>query len=302
MRMTAPMIGFLLTLSAHADAHDTASLDRVVDAYAWNTQWPVVALIALSAALYAVGHRRYVRSAPRRAGHRGRSAAWWAGWTALVVSLLSPLDALGARLFSAHMVQHELMMLVAAPLMVLGRPMSMFAWSVPRSWALRVASSMRHPAWRATWHFLTIPLAAWAIHAMALWIWHAPPLFEAGLAHPAVHDLQHATFFASALLFWWTLVGRRVRADSALYVLTTMLHTGVLGMLLTFATEPWYPSYLSTTLAWGLTPLEDQQLGGLIMWIPSGALLLGIALLLGAQWLEPRRDAVHGVLNEAREP
>lgn len=302
MRTTASLLGLLLALSSEADAHQTASLGRVVDAYAWNTQWPVLTAIALSAALYGLGHRRYARSGKPRTGRRWRAAAWWSGWSALVVSLLSPLDALGSHLFSAHMAQHELMMLVAAPLMVLGRPMSMFAWAVPRSWSTGIAAAMRRPASHATWRFLTIPLAAWALHAMALWTWHAPALFEASLAHPAIHDLQHATFFASALLFWWALVGRRVRADSVLYVLTTMLHTGLLGMLLTFAVEPWYPSYVSTTPAWGLTPLEDQQLGGLIMWIPGGALLLGIALVLGARWLEPLPPARHAVLDGAREP
>jgi cytochrome c2 len=130
---------------------------------------------------------------------------------------------------------------------------------------------------------------AWALHAIALWIWHAPPLFQATLQSDLIHTLQHLSFLLSALLFWWAVLhnGRdRVGYGAAtLYVFTTSIHSGALGALLTFSSTLWYPAYHVSPLAWGLTPVEDQQLGGLLMWIPAGLVYLFAGLALIAGWL-----------------
>ena len=116
--------------------------------------------------------------------------------------------------------------------------------------------------------------AAWMIHAVALWGWHVPFLFELALHSESVHAVQHLCFIGSALLFWWTLIhgrhGRLGYGAAVVYVFTTAAHNSILGALLTLAPHPWYPTYVSTAHAWSITPLEDQQLGGLIMWIPGG--------------------------------
>jgi cytochrome c oxidase assembly factor CtaG len=139
------------------------------------------------------------------------------------------------------------------------------------------------------WRAITNPLAAWLIHAVALWVWHIPVLFEAVLEREWVHTLQHLSFFLSALLFWWALIHGRERAlgygAAVLFLFTTALHSGLLGALITFAPNVWYPGYLKTTQTWGLTPLEDQQLGGLIMWIPAGLVYVVAGLALFAGWL-----------------
>jgi cytochrome c oxidase assembly factor CtaG len=127
------------------------------------------------------------------------------------------------------------------------------------------------------------------LHAAALWAWHAPPLFEAALAKPWVHTLQHASFLITALLFWWGIVGdgatRRAGGHAMLSLFTTMVHTGALGALITLAPELWYPSYIEPASALGIDPLRDQQLGGLIMWVPAAlAYLLG-ALTVAGRWL-----------------
>ena len=124
---------------------------------------------------------------------------------------------------------------------------------------------------------------------MALWIWHFPLLFDQTLHSDWIHAAQHITFLGTALLFWWPLVNRTPAlgyGGSLLYVFTTILHTSVLGGLLTFAPRPWYASYLTTAPWWHLTALEDQQLGGLIMWIPAGTLLLVVALVLLVKWIQ----------------
>ena len=127
------------------------------------------------------------------------------------------------------------------------------------------------------------------IHAVALWGWHVPFLFELALHSESVHAVQHLCFIGSALLFWWTLIhgrhGRLGYGAAVVYVFTTAAHNSILGALLTLAPHPWYPTYVSTAHAWSITPLEDQQLGGLIMWIPAGVLLLVIGLALLIAWI-----------------
>jgi cytochrome c oxidase assembly factor CtaG len=208
----------------------------------------------------------------------------------LAIALVSPLHALGSALFSAHMVQHELLMLVAAPLLVLARPLVAFARAVPPQWLLRAFTIGRR--WMLpgrAWRMVTRPLCAWWIHATALWIWHAPALFEATLRSDLVHAAQHASFFLTALLFWWSLLRRRAgSADygaAVLYLFTTSLHSGALGALLALSPGVWYRAYAASAPALGWEPLADQQLGGLLMWAPGGVAYAVAALVLARQVL-----------------
>jgi cytochrome c oxidase assembly factor CtaG len=261
----------------------------------------VLALLAISLVLYLAGYarlrgRRSHGAAPGeggRARHR-QLLAFLGGWVALCIALASPLDALGGVLFSAHMVQHEMLMIVAAPLLVMGRPLAVWLWAFPHRWRRPVAQAWRWPPLLRTWHLATGALAAWLLHAAALWLWHVPRFFQAALADPAIHALQHASFLASALLFWWTVFGRASEAQGAsnahamLSLFTTMVHTGALGALLTLAPAMWYPSCIESTLALGFDPLQDQQLGGLVMWVPGGLAYLIGGLMIGARWLSRR--------------
>jgi putative membrane protein len=135
---------------------------------------------------------------------------------------------------------------------------------------------------RALWSVVRAAPVAWALHVVALWIWHAPPFYEAALRNQAVHVVEHAAFFLTALLFWWVLLvphGRPMGVGArVIYLFTAGLQSTILGAMITFARHPWYPSHFGTTQAWGLTPLEDQQLAGLLMWIPAGIVYL-VALL-----------------------
>jgi cytochrome c oxidase assembly factor CtaG len=212
----------------------------------------------------------------------------------LAIALLSPIHRLGAVLFSAHMTQHELLMALAAPLLVLGRPMVAFLWAVPMSWRRVVGRWSATATVRGTWAVLTLPLVAWTLHALAIWLWHVPALYQATLGSELAHTAQHLSFIGSALLFWWALMrgreGRLGLPTAVLYLFTTAVHTSLLGALLAFSTRVWYPIYDSSTAAWGLTPLEDQQLAGIIMWVPAGLAYLVAALAVAASWLrEPQR-------------
>lgn len=221
-----------------------------------------VAVAALTLATWLYG-RGYARSPALRARH---AIAFLGGWFAIAIALVSPLDRAAERSFALHMVQHELLMLVAPPLLILGRPFAALAVTLPPR-ALRVAA----------WPLAVPPLAAWSLHAAALWIWHLPRWFDAGGTSDAVHALQHACFFWSALLFWWTVFRRVSNGTAALYLLTTLIHSGALAALLTFAPAALYA---------GAT-LEQQQLGGLIMWVPAGYALLAAALLAFHRVLRP---------------
>jgi Cytochrome c oxidase caa3 assembly factor (Caa3_CtaG) len=142
---------------------------------------------------------------------------------------------------------------------------------------------------RRSWHMLTSPLLTWLLQAGALWIWHVPSLFQAAFESASIHALQHLSFLVSALLFWWALIhgrqGVRGHGAAVLSVFTTSLHSSALGALLTSAVAPWYPTYQGNTALWGVTPVEDQQLAGLIMWVPTSALYLCAGLGLCARWL-----------------
>lgn len=263
---------------------------------AWEFDPGVVIPLAISALLYIRGARR------ERTLTLRRKACFWAGWAMLALALVSPLHPLGEELFSAHMIQHEILMLAAAPLLVLSRPLVTFLWGMPFSWRRKAGAWAKSVYVRKSWSFLTDPLTAWWIHAAAIWLWHVPFLFQLTLKSELAHTAQHLSFLLSALLFWWALFyahGRLAYGAAVFYVFTTAVHTSILGALLTFSPHLWYPLYSNTTQAWGLTPLEDQQLGGLVMWVPAGLVYLAAGLWLFAAWLK-ESDAILGRTRSAK--
>jgi putative membrane protein len=254
---------------------------------AWAPEPLVVAALAASGSLYALGSARLWRRAGRGRGIRAAEAArWWTGWAILCMALASPLDDYGARLFSAHMIQHELLMVCAAPLVVAGRPLEAWAWALAPAWR-RAIAAIRLPGVSRAWRGITSVNGAWCAHALALWAWHVPLLFTAALADEGIHALQHACFLGTALAFWWSALPRareRPAGGALASVFTTMLHTGALGALLTFAPSAWYATDAGAR-AFGLTALEDQQLGGLVMWLPGSLAYLVAGLVLVGSWL-----------------
>ena len=254
--------------------------------WSWNTQPWLLGLLALSAIGYALGLRRLWANAGS-----GRGVATWQagafalGWLSLVGALVSPLDTWGGLLFSAHMVQHELLMVVSAPLMVIGRPLATWTWALSPSQRRSVGRLFQGRRWSAVWGTLTDPLVAWAVHALALWVWHIPTAFDAALQHEWLHILQHLSFFVTALFFWWSVLGHDPRGrygpgHSAAYLFTTMMHTGALGALLSLSPTAWYAPYIPLTGALGFDPVQDQQLGRLVMWVPAG-----LAYVVAALWV-----------------
>lgn len=268
------------------------------------TAWPSPAaalVIVLAAALY----RRGVRRLWARAGHgRGVSAvrhgAALAGFAALFVALASPLDAASDATFAAHMVQHLVLMVVAAPLLAFGIPALALLWNLEPATRQRLARWwVARRTLRRSVATLAAPLAAGVLHSLALWLWHLPALYDAAVEQPVLHLLEHMSFFWSALLFWWPVMSSHGRGAATRRTMPTLamvllvaVQGNILGALLTLSPVPWYSAHLATTGPWGLTPLEDQQIAGALMWIPASLVYLAAILALAARLVRaPRRGA-----------
>jgi putative membrane protein len=274
---------------------------------AWSWEPVVLGLLIAGGGLYAIGVTNlWRRSSPERTFARWHVFCFLSGLLVVVIALISPLHELGEALFSAHMAQHELLMLIAAPLLVLGRPLVPMLMALPRPCREALTNLSRRPHFRNAWNVISNPVTTWLIHGITLWAWHVPVLYQATLESDSVHALQHTCFLGSALLFWWTLLnGRYARMGygaAVLYVFTTAVHSGALGALFTFSNRLWYPAYQGRTLAWNLTALQDQQLGGLIMWIPAGLVLVGTGLgFLVAMLRESERRASYSLVSAAQQ-
>jgi putative membrane protein len=250
----------------------------------------VTSTLVSAGAVYAIGLARLWRHAGIGQGvTRAHASAFVAGWMTLVVALLSPLDEWSERLFSAHMVQHELLMVIAAPLIAVSSSLIAYLWALPAGPRRRVMISIRQQPLLTIGGVLTAPAVVWTLHGLALWIWHLPSLYEAALASETIHALQHLSFFGTATLFWWGLshgrYGRAGYGAAVVYLFATAIHSGVLGALLAISTRLWYPAYAGATPAFGLSPLEDQQLAGRLMWVPAGVIFAAGGLLFFAAWL-----------------
>lgn len=252
--------------------------------------WPayIIVPIVLTAFLYLIGILKMSRRQRRLGLPLFAVLSFTLGLVSLIIALDSPMHEIGEQLFWVHMTQHEVLMLISAPLLVLGRPLLPFLWALPNRWRNFVAEVSRSRAFGKSWNALSAPLTVWLLSAFALLIWHAPPLFDKTLRSDSVHAAQHISFLGTALLFWWTLTAhsRRLGYGAALlYVFTTAIYTSVLGALLALSPHLWYSSYAESSQLWGLTPLEDQQIGGLIMWVPGGTVLLIVCLVLLVRWM-----------------
>lgn len=265
------------------------SLGAILADWHWRPDVPLV-LLALGAA-YVSGWRRIRGRGYRHLAPRWRLAAYLGGLVAIGLALVSPLASLAHVLFAAHMVQHLLLIMVAAPLLLLGNPFPLTLWALPpRARRALGASLVRGGRLRAALRILTWMPVAGGLYTANLWGWHHPVAYEAALASPAVHDLEHLLFFGTAVLFWWPVVNAAPRLHRlvgglpyGLRIAYLVLATGqntLLGALLGLAERVLYPSYAVAPRLFGWTVLEDQALGGGIMWSGGHMYLIAILVLV----------------------
>ena len=292
-RSRVAIVAALALMHAQAAAAHDAVHALATGPSSWDMG--VMLLLGVAGAMYLAGTLKL-----RRRGAHVRTverASFWIGWASMVAAIAPPMDAAAARAFSSHMAQHELLMLIGAPLMIVGRPILPWLWALPDRVRPAAASGLQNRALAGLWRWLTLPALAWAVHGAVVWLWHAPVFYEAALESEAVHAFQHATFVGTAVLFWWGLIygryGRAAYGASALFVFVTMMHTGALGALFAFSTSPYYPLYGERASAAGIDAVSDQQLAGLYMWVPSGIVLTVFGLALMLAWLSEseRRSA-----------
>jgi cytochrome c oxidase assembly factor CtaG len=214
-----------------------------------------------------------------------RAAAYGMGWITLAGALVSPLHWLGEHLFTFHMIEHEILMAISAPMIVVARPVGAIVWGLPGRLRHSIGRMMKSGVAQAGWEWISRGTTTTTLHAIAIWAWHAPVLFDAAVTNVALHRLQHLSFFATAVLFWWSVLWRSDRGVAAWHLFLTMLHSSILGALMALAPHVLYVAQTRTAEAWGLTSLEDQQLAGMVMWIPAGTIYAGAALALLTLWI-----------------
>ncbi|MBX6322833.1 MAG: cytochrome c oxidase assembly protein [Rhodospirillaceae bacterium] len=258
----------------------------------WDGEPWVPAGLAVAALGYAGGLLRLrVRGAAGRVVAPGQVGAFAAGLLVLALALLSPLDAMADQLFSAHMTQHLLLMMAAAPLLVWARPATVILWAFGARSRRRVGR-----AWRASGLHRAVraplsPLVAWTLFSGVFLFWHIPGPYGWALRSETVHAAEHLSFLVSALAFWTIVIepsGRRRLAHAAtlVFIVATAVLSALPGALMLLAPRPLYAVHAQGAAAWGLSPLEDQQLAGLIMWVPAGLVYVAAAAVVFLRWLK----------------
>ncbi len=260
---------------------------------AWQPTSPFLPLTALALAAYTVGLWRL------RSRGRGQSVGGWQAaraYAALVlfgVALFGPLDVYAEHLFLVHMLQHLLLAMAVAPLLLSASVMPAYMWSMPQWMRQGVGTEFaaKGLARRAV-SFATRPPVALVFFICALWLWHIPDLYDAAVRNELVHLAEHLSFFLGALLFWWPIIGpapvRSVLSypQRLLYLLLIVTPTAILAAMITMTSSVIYESYADSPGIWGLTPLSDQRIGGLIMWVPGNFVYLFTMTRLFFKWFE----------------
>jgi putative membrane protein len=248
----------------------------------WRLDPVVLSLLFAWLGIYLVGARALRRKA--RPLTTREIALFCAGWAIATLALVSPLCPLSVSLFSARATQHVVLTLLAAPLVVAGRALDAAVAAClidysGRTWPERIA---------------TVPMRAAAAFAVLLWLWHSPPAYAATFESTSLYWTMHVTLFASACWLWSTLFRRESALVGGLLAgIASSVQMGLLGALITLSPRAFYAPHFLTTDAWGMTPLQDQQLGGVIMWVPGCTVFLVVATIaLGRCLARGRADSV----------
>jgi putative membrane protein len=275
----------LLMLIVARTAHAHGVSDEVAGPIWTLDPWVTFPLLC-AGLLYAKGAQTlWRRSSVGRRARAWRMVVYAAGWLSLGGALVSPLHWIGEHLFTAHMIEHEIVMMVAAPLLVLARPGGVFLWAFPSGTRRALGQLTRRGVVHRCWLTLTRPATATVVHAIAIWVWHIPIFFDAAITDIALHRLQHLSFFVTAVLFWWAILWRSDAGVAAGDLFVTMIHTSILGALLTFSPRVLYGAQVVRSELWGLSPMEDQQLAGLVMWVAVGTIYASAAIGFFARWI-----------------
>lgn len=280
----------------------------------WSWRPEVIILLVLGGSLYMTGwwrlrQRTYAREARQSDIRQRRSRSVWhlaarwrpisylGGLVAIGLALMSPIDILSQQLFLMHMIQHLLLIMVAPPLLLIANPLPFILWGLPDRLRQKIGGAIsrllhRESASRRWLRTLTSPGIVWLFTVFAIVGWHDPALYNAALRIEWVHDLEHLFFFAAGMCYWWHVTGAGPRIHKQFgpvgriaFALAAVPPNMTLGVILAFAREPVYTYYLSVPRLWNISVLDDQRIGGIIMWIPGSMMYIMTALILASRLL-----------------
>ena len=258
---------------------------------AWR-HWELNPLILVSLAVCTVafylGSRRMAAAARTRGHFRWRATAFYSGVVVLGLTLVSPIDAVSGALFSVHMVQHLILMLIVAPLIAYAHPWPVLFISLPRRGRSAMRRAARLPLVRGAAVVGGAAATIVVVNIAGLWIWHLPGPYQAALVNDFLHGLEHATFLGIAYLLWALAFDapRRERFGSAIAAFfITAMQSAALGAVLFLSNYPLYELHIEPAYRWGLQPLHDQQLAGALMWVPPGIAYLMTMIGLVWRWM-----------------
>jgi cytochrome c oxidase assembly factor CtaG len=267
----------------------------------WNPADPLAILVIFFAAVYTFGLWRLSRRTKSFPVERLKIVSAYSGFASLFIALAGPFDGFATEVFWLHMTQHLVISLAAAPLLLLASPMPVYLWALPET-AREGAGELlgSHGIARRTLDLLLMPRVTIPLFIGTLFIWHAPALFSAALNNAYIHYLQHFTFFATAMLFWWPIIGPApVRSKLSypqriVYLLLVVTPTAVLASIITMTRSVIYTDYLDAPMRWGMTALDDQTMGGLVLWLPGNSLYLAALTALFFTWAsKEEKKAIH---------
>jgi cytochrome c oxidase assembly factor CtaG len=270
------------------------TVSLVLQSWSWNPAI-IISLIVI-AGIYAYGFYYFKRRGWLKAlleeglVKRSQPVYFVLGLIAIVVALLSPIDTMSSLLFTMHMTQHILLIMVAPPLLLLGLPEAFVRPFIQKRLIKTVLQGITHP------------FVAFIVFNVTLVVWHLPALYDAALQNDFLHDLEHAMFFYTSVLSWWPMLSptrelpRLSYPSQILYIFLIAIPSGVLGAVLVFVKQVLYPTYETVPRVWNLTALADQQLGGLIMMVPGKAIYLIALTIVFFIWFNKDEPAQQGQL------
>lgn len=280
----------------------------------WDLRPEVISVLALAGTLYLMGWRRLrqrtfgttKRQSDRRQrttrsqwhlAARWRLVAYLSGLVIIGLALMSPIDILAQQLFMMHMIQHLLLIMIAPPLLLIANPMPFMLWGLPTAWRRPVGKAIgrllhRESESRRWLRSVTSPGVIWLFWVISVIGWHDPHAYDAALSHQFIHDIEHLSFFAAGMLYWWHVTGAGPRIHKQIgligriaFVLAAIPPNMALGAVLAFVNEPIYTYYTAVPRLWNLSVIDDQRIGGVIMWVPGSMMYIIAALILAARLL-----------------
>jgi putative membrane protein len=266
-------------------------MDPTLKAFLLSWEWrlDVIVVLVAFATLYTVGWVRLRRKKTQLA-KVWRLVSYYSGLMIVAIALMSGFDTFQTQLFFVHMAQHLLLVMYAPPLIYFGNPMPFIVWALPGLERQQIGRLLTQKSlFRRVFVAVTAPWIGWLLYTCTLWLWHDPNLYNAAIENDFIHDIEHLSFFLTAMLFWWHITdsapnfhGNRTYIQRMSTIIAGYFANLALGVAITMSSNLIYTHYAKVPRVWGIEPKQDQTIGGILMWIPGGMMYLMILLVLVA--------------------